>query len=138
MRSNRERLGRLERETTKNVCENKSRSENRTLRRNVQPDHDGMNLRNIKLEAPAFDGQLDPQFSLDWTSNMDHYLLSDKRQIRFAKMKLIGQTRRYWTNIENLMTLRRQEPIQTWNEMKLKLQEKYLPISYKQRLLDQW
>jgi len=27
---------------------------------NVQPDHDGMNLRNIKLEALTFDDQLDP------------------------------------------------------------------------------
>ena len=30
------------------------------------------------------------------------------------------------------------KPVQTSNEMKLKLQEKYLPASYKQRLLDQW
>jgi len=34
------------------------------------------------------------------------------------------------------MTLRRQEPIQTWDEMKLKLQKKYLHVSYKQCLLD--
>jgi len=56
LRSNRERLGRLERETTKNVCENKPRSENRTLKYNVQPDHDGMNLWNVKLETPTFHG----------------------------------------------------------------------------------
>ena len=36
------------------------------------------------------------------------------------------------------MRLRHQEAIQTWNEMKLKLQEKYMSVSYKQRLLDQW
>jgi len=35
------------------------------------------------------------------------------------------------------MRLRHQEAIQTWDEMKLKLQEKYLPVSYK-RLLEQW
>ena len=29
-------------------------------------------------------------------------------------------------------------PIGTWRAMKIKLREKYLPISYKQRLLDQW
>ena len=53
-------------------------------------------------------------------------------------MKLVGQTRQYWTNVEKLIKLRNQESIQTWDEMKMKLQEKYLPFSYKQRLLDQW
>jgi len=51
-----ERLNRIERETIENVSENGHRLENHTPRYNVQPDHDGMNLRNIKLDAPAFDG----------------------------------------------------------------------------------
>ena len=73
MRSNREHLDRLERETIKNVSENGFRHENRTLRYNAQSDYDGMNLWNIKLEASTFDGQLDPQIFLDWTSDIDHY-----------------------------------------------------------------
>ena len=52
-------------------------------------------------------------------------------------MKLVGQAKKYQTNVEKLMTLKRQEPIQTQDEMKLKLQEKYLPMSHKQRLIDQ-
>jgi len=52
-------------------------------------------------------------------------------------MKLVSQARQYWTNVEKLMTLRRQELVQTWDEMKSRLQEKYFPVSYKQRLLDQ-
>ena len=44
-----------------------------TSRYNVQLNHDGMNLRNIKLEAPIFDGHLDPQNFLGWTSDMDNY-----------------------------------------------------------------
>jgi len=70
---------------------------------------------------------------------MDHYFdwydMSDERRVRFAKMKLVGQVRQYWTNDEKLMRLRHHEAIQTWDEMKLKLQEKHLPVSYK-RLLD--
>ena len=53
-------------------------------------------------------------------------------------MKLVGQVRQYWINVEKLMKLKDQEPIQTWDEMKMKLQEKYMYMSYKQRLLDQW
>ena len=71
---------------------------------------------------------------------MDHYFdwydMSNERRIRFAKMKLIDQARQYQTNVEKLMKLRNQEHIQTWNEMKMKLQYKYLPVSYRQRLFD--
>ena len=65
LRSNRECLDRLERETIENVSENGPRVENRTPRYIVQSDHDEMNLRKIKLEAPTFDGQLDPQIFLN-------------------------------------------------------------------------
>jgi len=101
-----------------------------------------MNLKNIKVEALTFDERLDPQVFLDWTSDMDHYFnwydMSDKRRIWFAKMKLIGHARQYWTNVVKVMKLRNYEPIQTWDEMKMKFQDKYLPMSYKQCLLDQW
>jgi len=52
-------------------------------------------------------------------------------------MKLISQARKYSTNVKKRMKLRNEEPIQTWDEMKMKLQEKYLPVSYKHRRLDQ-
>jgi len=61
----------------------------------------------------------------------DWYDMSDERRVWFAKMKLVGQARQFWTNIEKLMRLRHQEDIQTWDGMKLKLQEKYLPVSCK-------
>ena len=64
----------------------------------------------------------------------DWYDMSDERSVRFAKMKLVGQARQYWTNVEKLTSLRHQETIQILDEMKLKLQEKYLPVSYKLRL----
>jgi len=91
-----------------------------------------MNLQNIKLEAPAFDGKLDPQNFLDWKSDMDIISTDIICLIRdeFVKIKLIGHARQYLTYIEKLMT-RGDEPVQTWDKMKLKLQEKYLPVSYK-------
>ena len=73
LKSNMERLDRIERETIENVSENGPRPENHTPMHNVQPDHDVMNLQNIKLKAPAFHGQLNSQIFLDWTSDMDHY-----------------------------------------------------------------
>eukprot|EP00268_Persea_americana_P009861 TRINITY_DN13956_c0_g3_i2.p2 TRINITY_DN13956_c0_g3~~TRINITY_DN13956_c0_g3_i2.p2 ORF type:complete len:164 (-),score=18.23 TRINITY_DN13956_c0_g3_i2:397-888(-) len=52
-------------------------------------------LKSVKVEAPSFDGQIDPRAYSDWESDMDHYFewyeMSDKRKVRFAKMKLVSQ-----------------------------------------------
>jgi len=63
--------------------------------------------------------------------------MPDERRVQFTKMKLVGQYRKYRTNVEKPMRLIHQKAIQTWDKMKLKLQEKYMPMSYK-RLFDQW
>jgi len=124
LKSNREHLDRIDRETTENVSENTPRPENHTLRYSVQLDHDEMNLQNIKPEALTFNDQLDPQTFLYWALDMNHYFnwsnMSNKRLILFTQMKLVGQARQYWANVEKFMTLKRQEPIKTWDEMKIK------------------
>ncbi|KAK8926104.1 hypothetical protein KSP39_PZI018936 [Platanthera zijinensis] len=74
--------------------------------------------RRIRLDAPSFDGRLDPKAFCDWLLDMDHYFewydMSDVRCVRFAKMKLIGQAK-----------------------MKERLKEKYLPASYRDQLFEQ-
>jgi len=45
LRSNREHLNRIKRETTENISENGPRPENHTPKYNVQPDHDGITCR---------------------------------------------------------------------------------------------
>jgi len=93
------------RETTDNVSDNKPHVGPRYPRNDDQNDFAGASFKNIKLEAPTFDGQLDPQIFLDWISVMDHYFdlydISDERRVRFAKIKLVGQARQYWTNLRN-------------------------------------
>ena len=64
--------------------------------------------------------------------------MTEGRKFKFAKLRLIRQARMYWDNIERLVIQRGQEPITTWGELKAKLREKYLPVSYHQRFLDQW
>ena len=73
------------------------------------------------------------------------YEMSQERRVRFAAMKLVGQAGQYWSNVERLIalrrqepTLRRQEPIRIWDQMKAKLNQKYLPITFQDQLLDKW
>ncbi|KAK4477808.1 hypothetical protein RD792_017070 [Penstemon davidsonii] len=99
-------------------------------------------LKSVKVEAPSFDGQLNPKVFLDWLSDMDHFFawydMSEARQVRFAKMKLVGQAKLYWINVERQLERAREEPITLWAEMKERLREKYVPLSYHQQLLDKW
>ena len=73
---------------------------------------------------------------------MDHYFewygMSENRQMRFAKMKLVGQAKLFWTNTERKIERVGRAPIIDWYEIKERLKEKYLPLSYRQKLFDQW
>ena len=48
------------RETTDNVSDNGPHAGPHHPKNNGQNDFTGANFKNIKLEAPTFDGQLDP------------------------------------------------------------------------------
>ena len=71
-------------------------------------------LRSIKVEAPNFDGQLNAKVCLDWILDMDHYFdwyeLSEARKVRFAKMKLVGKAREWWTGLERRLARAGEEP----------------------------
>ena len=99
-------------------------------------------MRNIRIEAPTFDGSLEPKVYVDWVGDMDYYFewyeMSEGMKYKFAKMRLIHQARLHWANLERTRRQRALPPITTWQEMKLQLKEKYLPESYNQQLLDQW
>ena len=64
--------------------------------------------------------------------------MSEEKKIKFAKIRFLDQAKLYWHNVERLAMHRRQEPINTWDEMKDKFCEKYLPTSYQQCILNQW
>lgn len=48
----------------------------------------------------------------------DWYDMSDARKIHFAKRKLTGQARLYWSNVERTLERAGQEPVALWDEMK--------------------
>lgn len=96
----------------------------------------------VIVEAPIFDGRLDPQYFIDWLSGMKKYLswynMSDPHKVKFEAMKLTRPAGHYWTNVELLKRLAGNLLVRTWDAMKLSLTEKYLPASYLTRLLDEW
>jgi len=53
-------------------------------------------------------------------------------------MKLSEIAQLYWESVEESLIRTGQPPITDWVEMKTKLEEKYLPRSYRENFLDQW
>ena len=86
------------------------------------------------LEVAKFYGKLNPTAFLDWIMSMedyfDSYAMPENRKVRFVKAKLKGAARLWWYNIENQLLRMDQPPIDTWDEMKLKMKEHFLPTDY--------
>lgn len=97
--------------------------------------------RKVEVQTPKFDELVDPKPFNDWLADMDHYFewyeMSEHRWVRFSKMKLVGEAKIYWINVERQIERVAHEAIMYWNELKEKLREKYLPITYKDHLMDE-
>jgi hypothetical protein len=97
--------------------------------------------KRVRVEVPDFHGKMDPYAFRDWLTSLDDYFewfnLTSERKVRFVKMKLKGQARVWWHSVEEQLHRLRRAPILDWEEMRLKLQEKYLPIDYEESLFEE-
>jgi len=72
------RLDRLETNRRITTKEENSRNDSRSpKRKRVQPyniaDADAQYIKSVKVDAPSFNGRLDPQIYIDWQLTMDRY-----------------------------------------------------------------
>ena len=95
----------------------------------------------VRMEVPNFEGKVDATQFVDWLAVIEEYFnwydMMDDRRVRFAKMKLVGLIKVWWTGIEGNNRRMGLPPISTRQEMKAKLREKYMPINYYDKLCDQ-
>ena len=64
-------------------------------RRRYEPyDTAGDITKKVRMEVPDFEGRVDPTVFSDWIASIEEYFdwydTADDRQVRFAKMKLVG------------------------------------------------
>ena len=95
-----------------------------------------------KIEAPTFDGCLDPWVFTDWLRQMDkffdYYHWAENKKVRYARMKLVGRADLFWEDFEDTLRRRHEPPITDWLEMKGVLSRNYLPSTYRSSLLKEW
>lgn len=101
--------------------------------------------KRMKVEAPYFMGRLDPDAFHDWITALEDYFdwfaVPGDRKVRFVRLKLKGPARVWWSSVEERLRRTRQAPITDWEEMKARLESKYLPINYEQLIYEdmlQW
>jgi hypothetical protein len=97
--------------------------------------------KRVRVDVPDYHGKFEPRVFQDWLTFLEDYFdwsgLSLDRQVRFAKMKLKGQARIWWHSVEEHLHRLKQSPINNWDKMKLKLQEKYLPLDYEDSFFEE-
>ena len=95
-----------------------------------------------KIEAPTFDGCLNPWVFIDWLHQMekffDCYHWAKNKKVRYARMKLIGKANLFWEDLEDTLRRRHEPSITDWLEMKDALSRNYLPPTYRSSLLKEW
>ena len=98
--------------------------------------------RGAKPEVSTFDRSLDPKKYMDWEVGLEEYFdwyqLPEGRRLQFAQMKLSGQARIYWRNLQATAERRRELTITTWAEMKGRLRAKFMPDCYQPMIIDEW
>jgi len=79
------------------------------------------------MEVPDFEGKVDPMVFSDWIASIEEYFdwydTADDRQVRFAKMKLVGLAKVWWFGVENNIRRIGQPPVGTWQEMKIRFEK---------------
>ena len=81
---------------------------------------------------------MNPNAFFDWLVAIEEYFdwyeMTDSERVQFAKMKLVNSAKMYCQNVLQDMIRLGEPPITQWAIMKAKLQEKYIPPSYKSQL----
>ena len=110
-------------------------------RRHEVCDTAGDITKKVRMEVPDFEGKVDATQFVDWLAAIEEYFnwydMMDGRRVRFTKMKLVGLSKVWWTGVEGDIRRMGLPPISTWQEMKAKLREKYMPTNYYDKLCDQ-
>jgi hypothetical protein len=89
---------------------------------------------DFKVEIPEFVGNLDPEVFLDWMQTVERVFdlkdVDDNKKVKYVSLKLRKHASIWWTNLQKKREAKGKDKVRSWDKMKKKLQEKFLPPSY--------
>jgi len=96
----------------------------------------GGNNLNFKVDIPEFKGQLDPDLFLDWLQTVewvfDYKDVPDAKKAKLVALKLRKYASIWCTNVVAERARKGKVKIRSWDQMRDKLKDKFLPPRYLQ------
>ena len=100
----------------------------RRERRQAHPSND------FKVDLPEFEGKLDPDDFLEWMQTVERIFeykeVPEEKKVKLVALKLRKYASLWWTNLLAKRVRQGKSKIRTWEKMKAKLKDRFLPPNY--------
>ena len=99
--------------------------------------------KSLKVDIPTFDGTLDPEKYLEWEKPLERYfeykdVQEEVQKFKVAKVKLKGYGDSWLQGEQRGRALKGKAPISTWNKLKKRMRDRFIPHNYKQSQYVKW
>ena len=95
-------------------------------------------LKDLKVKAPEFDGNLNSESYLDWAHALERIFelkyYDDEKAFKLAIIKYTGYTSLWFEQLKKNRAREAKSKIKTWSKLKRHMDKRFLPPSYKQEL----
>ena len=95
-----------------------------------------LQMNDIKVDIPEFEGNLEPNDFLDWLQSVERLFkykkVPEEQKVKIVAAKLKQHTLIWWENLKRKRKREGKSKIKTWEKMRQKLTRKYLPPRYYQ------
>ena len=89
---------------------------------------------NFKVEIPKFHGRFKPEDFVDWLNTIervfDYYEVMDEKKVKLVAIRLKGRASAWWEQLQISHQRSGKVKIKSWEKMKKKLCEQFLPFNY--------
>ena len=98
----------------------------------------------VKVEVPDFKGELNPDLFMDWIQELEKYFdmegieEMDPRRTKIAASRMKSHAALWWENLQNARKRQGKEKIKSWPKMLKRLNVKFMPSDYQQRLFKEY
>ena len=91
-------------------------------------------LGGIKMKIPTFQGRNDPEAYLEWETKMemvfDCHEFSEFKKVKLAAIEFTDYAIVWWDQVVMTRRRNREQPVSTWEEMKVLMRRRFVPSHY--------
>ena len=102
-------------------------------RRNQRNSNPSLDFR---VEIPEFEGRLDPDEFLEWLQTVERVFeykdVPEDKKVKLVALKLRKYASLWWENLIKKRAKRGKTKVRSWEKMRTKLKDRFLPPSYLQ------